>query len=87
MMDVVECNTRLALNILILAAAIPLIIAAAIPRRRMPRSMYPSWYNNLWVIRLVGRTLGATGRAGGRMGGLAGRAGQEAGPVSQAGAV
>jgi hypothetical protein len=52
-MAVTECKVRLAVNILILVAALPLIAAVAVPRRRMPRFMYPNWYSTLWIIRLV----------------------------------
>ena len=52
-MDVVECRVRFGLNVVILLACVPLIVMALIPRSRVPRAFFPSWYDTLWILRLV----------------------------------
>ena len=52
-MDVTECNVRMSLTLTMLLATLPLLVLAAVPRRPVPRALFPTWYNQLWMFRTV----------------------------------
>jgi hypothetical protein len=52
-MDVTECKVRVGLAVAALVGTLPLLVLAAVPWRPAPRAFFPSWYNELWMFRVV----------------------------------